>query len=175
MQTCMCTIAQSGKTRMLTGVVPAVLRQHPFFGVGGKAEMVHCHLDFSTITSQGEATYRERLEELLRALETWAAGGAAAPARPERPATVTELESAIQLFLKNLRRPVLYTVDEVRDWCWVGCGALRAGAGTCTYDMLISSNMLSTPAPSPYSALRHTHPTTNLHSKHFQHSCLHGT
>ncbi len=63
----------------------------------------------------GEATYRERLEELLRALEAWAAGGAAAPARPERPATVMELESAIQLFLKNLGRPVLYTVDEVRD------------------------------------------------------------
>ncbi len=104
---------------MLTGVVPAVLRRHDFFGAGGKAEMVHCHLDFSTITSQGEATYRERLEKLLRALEAWAAGGAAAPARPERRATVSELEDAIPLFIQNLGRPVLHTVDEVR-----GCRGL---------------------------------------------------
>ncbi|PNH06694.1 hypothetical protein TSOC_006908, partial [Tetrabaena socialis] len=102
---------KSGKSLVLGGVLPAVLRQHPFFGVGSPAEMLHCALDFNIITSHGTVSYQERLSTLLESLRTWA--GCVAPASNiGLTDDIVRLQTGILEFFKKLGRPVLYTVDE---------------------------------------------------------------
>ncbi|KXZ46325.1 hypothetical protein GPECTOR_45g95 [Gonium pectorale] len=115
---------QSGKSLVLNGVLPAVLRRHPFFGEGGVGEMACCLLDFAQITDYGTATYKERLRNLYRALLGFA-GSSAPPlpsylakemSRPGGADSTPLLKNATMQFLWSLERPVMYTVDEVQSW-----------------------------------------------------------
>ena len=68
---------QTGKSNMLNMVLPAVLRRHQNFGVGGDNELLICRLDFDDIAT-GQ-TYSHALRRFATALLNWAAGGEVIP------------------------------------------------------------------------------------------------
>ncbi|EIE27170.1 hypothetical protein COCSUDRAFT_64103 [Coccomyxa subellipsoidea C-169] len=66
-------LIKTGKSNMLNMVLPAVLRRHQNFGVGGDNELLICRLDFDDIAT-GQ-TYSHALRRFATALLNWAAGG----------------------------------------------------------------------------------------------------
>ena len=54
-------------------ILPAVLRRHPHFGIGGDKELLLCRLDFEAIA--GGQDYNDALRRFLTALLTWSENG----------------------------------------------------------------------------------------------------
>jgi hypothetical protein len=64
---------QTGKSYVLNMILPAMLRRHPHFGIGGDKELLLCRLDFEAIA--GGQDYNDALRRFLTALLTWAENG----------------------------------------------------------------------------------------------------